>query len=304
MQLSLCTFNLKDFFAPSEKVQKEFFEERVQLLGAQIAALDCNAIALQEVGSLEAVQRLFQAAGNSWAKPHIRVAPPDHRGICNAFVSQLPIEASEVITSPDVGFPIFQQGDPAPFPGRIPVRRGILSVRLKGLEIQFFVCHLKSKLPAGLKDAGGKSILPQNYTESGEAHLRSWVLRAGEAVHLRRKIDEKLQENPGLEVIVLGDFNDTLSSLPVQIILGISPVAFAGKLYSCHNHLNSEQQFSTLHFQQKNQIDHILVTEKLRNCLQSAEIRNESLRDHGPFIEGTPLSIDSDHAPVIARFEI
>jgi exonuclease III len=108
----------------------------------------------------------------------------------------------------------------------------------------------------------------------------------------------------------MGDFNDTLSSLPVRIVMGMDTYStfekpFPGKLFSCHEGLPKDQQFSILYLGQGDQIDHILVSGSLRACLTGSEIMNQNLRDHGVLLKGDEASptIDSDHAPVIARFK-
>jgi endonuclease/exonuclease/phosphatase family metal-dependent hydrolase len=82
------------------------------------------------------------------------------------------------------------------------VRRGFLDVTLQvnpRYELRLVGVHLKSKLPS----------------PAGEA-----LLRRSEAQLLRRHIDGILQENPSVNLVVYGDFNETKEEPGIREVLG------------------------------------------------------------------------------------
>jgi endonuclease/exonuclease/phosphatase family metal-dependent hydrolase len=84
--------------------------------------------------------------------------------------------------------------------------RGILDVRLQLNDRYGFravVVHLKSKVPSRIGDES--------------------VMRLEEARLLRRHIEGALQQAPGLNLIAMGDFNDTPDSEPVAVVIGDEP---------------------------------------------------------------------------------
>jgi endonuclease/exonuclease/phosphatase family metal-dependent hydrolase len=83
------------------------------------------------------------------------------------------------------------------------VSRGFVEVDIRANEHYSFtlmVAHLKSKVPIPQVDEGD--------------------LRLEEAKVLREKIDALLRANPNLNLIVLGDFNDTHDSDTIKTIVG------------------------------------------------------------------------------------
>ena len=113
---------------------------------------------------------------------------------------------------------------------------------------------------------------------------------------MRGLVDAAELENP--LVAVLGDLNDTIDSVPIRIVKGRGET----RLHSCASVIPREHRFSVVHGTWRDQIDHILVSQALRNELDSAAFFNEGLKDQGPFEENAPPTIESDHALFVARF--
>lgn len=290
--LTLATFNVKDLFDPA-------FEPKLAELASQCHRADADVLAFQEVASQEALFRILSRMPNGAAYTSRVVALPDQRGIRNAIVSRIPFVASEVHMAAELPFPVFNQGDAQPFPKRIALRRGIPHVTLdvSGLGlVEIFTAHWKSKLPADQMRPDGKRQEPTTELERVEGDVRSLVLRAAEALYVRGLVDAALLRTT--HVALMGDLNDTFDSVPLQIVRGRTQ----GVLRPCADVVPKEGRFSILHDGKKEQIDHILVSEALRERLEAASFQNEALRDHGPFIPGTSATPDSDHALHVARF--
>lgn len=304
MPLRIATFNLKDFFLPKNDSERAVVEAKVGNVAANIRRANADVVALQEVGEEEHVGRLVskELADLGYGPPILGTV--DKRGIRCAILSRLPVQWSQVHTQKTLSFPRFVEGDPDPFPMRIPLRRGVVHVRVDapGLgEVDVLTAHFKSNLGVALRQADGTEIEDKTARGRGEAAMRSLVQRAAEALYVRGLVDDILKGSPDHHVCVLGDLNDRAESLPVRIVKGMGELT-SGMLKSCANLVPEEQRFSCFHANEKSMIDHILVTERLYRAAKSYALFNEALRYHGPHIDPTPLTEDSDHALCVAEF--
>jgi endonuclease/exonuclease/phosphatase family metal-dependent hydrolase len=287
MTLRLATFNLKDFFAPRREEENAVVVAKVSNVAAILRRARADVVALQEVGSPELLDRLLTEV------PELGYGAPvlgseDRRGIRNVILSRLPVQWSQVHQAAALPFPTFVAGDPDPFPKRIPLRRGIVHVRVESGalgEVDILTGHFKSNLPAAMKAADGTEIAA-----------------TAEALFVRGLVDQLFQRSPDHAICVMGDFNDTTDSLPVRLVCGIDSTS---KLWLRPGalHVDEALRFSCFHGGSPTLIDHILLSEKLHRGLRSFEIHNEALRYHGPHIDNTPLTEDSDHALCVAELD-
>lgn len=304
-QLRIATFNLKDFFDPRTDHERPIVEQKVRHVAELVRRADADVIGLQEVGSASLVERLVskELAGAGYFPPH--VGPGDRRGIGCAIVSRLPIVSSSIVAGDKLAFPRFSANDPEPF-GTLPLRRPVVRLRVDAGafgEVDVLTIHFKSRLAAALKDAAGQPVFDDTPRAIAEAHIRAWVMRSAEALHLRGVVDAILAENPVAKIAVVGDFNDSIDSLPVRTVRGgFAYVDPAKRLTSCAERVELDRRFSILHGGHKDLIDHILVSPALAAHLEGAAVLNETLRDHGPYKPDAPIEPDSDHAPVVAWF--
>lgn len=303
MPLRIATFNLKDFFAPRNAAEGPIVERKLANLAASLRRANADVVALQEVGAPELVERVRTKDAPDLAYGEPVFGTPDRRGIRNAILSRLPIVWSQNHEAKSLSFPRFYEGDPEPFPNRIPLRRSIVHVRVEreGIgEVDVLTAHFKSGLPAHLKTAAGVEIPSTTSLALAESSLRSLVQRAAEALFLRAIVDDVIRRGPDHAVCVLGDLNDVAESVPVRLLAG-APGA-PGSLRSCAELRPVPRGHSTLHGSKPSLIDHLLVSARLAHLLTTYEVHNESLRDHGPHVEDGPLTEDSDHALVLAEF--
>jgi len=201
-------------------------------------------------------------------------------------------------------FPGFVEGDRAPFPERIPLRRGIVHVRVNAGElgeVDVIACHFKSNRPRPLVAADGRQLPDVSPTGLGESAVRSLVERAAEALYVRKLVDDSLTRFPERAMCVMGDLNDTADSLSVRLLCGLEPSS-PHALFPCAELLAPEDRFSCRHGDARVLIDHLLVSERLRGALKTFSIQNEALRFHGPHASDPPLTEDSDHALCVAEF--
>jgi endonuclease/exonuclease/phosphatase family metal-dependent hydrolase len=296
----LATFNLKDFFEPREGNgvdERPIAEAKLANVAASLRRARADVVALQEVGSTDLLVRLVGMLPElGYGEPVVGSA--DRRGIRNAVLSRLPVVWSQVHEAMSLPFPSFVEGDPEPFPGRIPLRRGVVHVRVEEPsfgEVDVMTAHFKSGLPTPQRTVAGAEKPDLTPHAVAESALRSHVQRSAEALFLRGLVDGVFAHSPDHAICVMGDLNDTLDSLPVRLVRGID-VTSRHCLRACVNTLTPERRFSVCHDRGKILIDHVLLSERLHDALVGFEIHNEELRDHGPHVPNQPLVADSDHA--------
>src|SRR5262249_16695174 len=147
MGLSIATFNVKDLLEPRTDSQRAVLPAKLDWIARTLQACDADVVGLQEVGPpalLEAVLDRISLRGGYEGSV---IGTADARGIRCALLSRIPIVEARVHTAEALSFPVFWDGDPAPFGSRIPLRRGVVHARLsaKGLGlVDVLVVHFKS----------------------------------------------------------------------------------------------------------------------------------------------------------------
>lgn len=303
MALRIATFNLKDFFLPRSDAERSVAVGKFTNITSNLRRANADVVALQEVGEEQQVERLVNALADLGYEPPV-IGTPDKRGIRCVVLSRLPIVWSQVHTRVTLPFPHFIEGDVDPFVDRIPLRRGIVHVRVESPdlgEVDVMTAHFKSNLPVLKRALDGKEIPDLTAHARAESALRSLVQRAAEAVFVRGLVDDVLRASPDHAICVLGDLNDHAESLPVRIVRGVGEPT-KDTLRSCAELLPADQRYSCFHGNEKTLIDHILASERLFAAAKKLEIYNEALRYHGPHVEPVAPTEDSDHALCVAEF--
>jgi len=304
MPFALATFNVKNLLEPRDERERATLRDKLDAIATQIRACDADVVGLQEVGPIDLVRavvdRVKGLKGLPYGDPII--GTPDARGIRCALLARVPVVYARIVTAEALSFPVFRTCDPEPFGARIPLRRGVVHARVdvSGLgAVDVLVVHFKSSLPVGLRDASGAEVPPLTPRDRAAGMLRSLVWRGAEALHARKLVDDILARDPSGRVAVVGDLNDGPSSLVVRALRSEGE----GELFDCAAGVETAARFSVLHQGSPAQIDHALVTANLYARLAHARFLNAALRDHGAFDPAEPISVDSDHAPLVVRFE-
>ncbi len=299
MPFSLATYNVLDLFDAPAYLTRPQLDAKLTHLARVLTEANADVVAFQEIGSADVLRELLaRLPALGYREPIVGTA--DARGIRCAIASRLPVLGSKVHVAESLPFPVFVTGDPAPFGARIPLRRGIVGARIDAGAlgaVDVFAAHLKSNRPLPVRDAHGE-VPPVTPRELGEAHLRTLVWRAAEALFVRGLVDELLTADPARHVLVAGDLNDRPDSTVLRVLSGSGPLALLG----CADAVPEAVRFSIIHRGERTQIDHILATRPLRERLASARFLNTGLRDHGEIEEGAPPPADSDHAPFVVSF--
>jgi len=287
MAFVLATYNVLDLFDARDL-------GKIERIAGILRPHAPDAIALQEVGSVEAVRAIASRLDGDFT--HV-VADADERGIRNALVSRHPILESTVLRAPHLTFPRFRREDPEPFAGRIPLRRPVPDVLVDAGElgrVRVLVVHFKSRRGTPMREPSGAIIPPAATAEFAAAEARAVAWRSAEALFVRRAIDERIARRDE-HLAVCGDFNDVPGSLPLRIVQGLAGVAAGDPprpdaLVSLADLIPTAERISVDHDGETAAIDHVLVSPPLAQRLERCAYDRTS---HGAA---------SDHAPLVARF--
>jgi predicted extracellular nuclease len=148
-------------------------------------------------------------------------------------------------------------------------------------------------------------------TASGwaEGFFLSAMKRVGQALETRILIDELFDEDEDALIVACGDFNADLDEVPVEAVRGDVENTGNGLLAKrvmvpCEQTIPEPSRFSLLHLGKGRMIDHLLVSRGLLAHYKGSEIHNELLHDESIAFATEKKFPESDHAPVIAEFEL
>jgi endonuclease/exonuclease/phosphatase family metal-dependent hydrolase len=313
--LTVGTWNLENLFRPGEDggpADQAAYEAKLAGLAEVINRLAPDVLAVQEVGSPDALEDLTQLLDADW---HTELSTfPDRRQIRVGFLSRLPMsDVAHVHTFP-TPLAAIQQDDAGITSAE--TGRGALRVRVSagGEDVDLVTCHLKSKL---LSYPDGR-FTPHDEGERARFGAYALYRRAAEAATVRAYANA-LIDGQGRErnVIVLGDLNDEPLAATTQMLLGppgseIGTDGFrrpdrgdAWRLWNLANRIEPPDRRFSRRFDGRNElIDHILVSHALVNRVDSVDTSTPTLPSIGEVPSASHPEAPSDHAAVVARFAI
>jgi len=170
--------------------------------------------------------------------------------------------------------------------------------------------HMKSKLASNIPGQKVDSYTWKSASAWAEGSFISSMKRVSQAVQVRILIDTIFDnEGENALIAVCGDFNANSHEVPVTAIRG--PVEGTGNpahaprvMVPCERNIPEDARFSLYHLGKGEMLDHILVSRSLFRYFKSAEIHNEVLPDESGAFRTDKKFPESDHAPVIAVFDI
>lgn len=284
------------------------YDTKISWIARQLDILDADVIGFQEIFSQAALKDVL-AKTQKYRHAHHAGFDPDPQAErytpSVALISRLPITgsiASHVELPRKLSVPM-----PGPIKAVTRFTRPVLHVRIllsNALTVNFFVVHLKSKLPDPVYAGNGAVGAPTDM-----AALRSLIRRGAEALGLRYLVVDCLQ-NDRAPLLVMGDFNDVASSVTTQIVLGVRGAEnglddrlFDSNRIQSHRDPSHDAGYTHVHEGNYETIDHILVSEAFHPASRSAigEVLAVSyLNDH----IALNLPEASDHGIVLARIRI
>ncbi len=170
--------------------------------------------------------------------------------------------------------------------------------------------HFKSKLASNIPGQKINNFTWRTVSAWAEGNFISSMKRVGQALQTRLLIDD-IFDRHGLNafIAITGDFNAQADEVSLKAICGSveetgNPDHTARLMIPCENNIPASARFSLLHLGKGQMLDHILVSRPFLRYFSGAEIHNEILPDEsGAFRQDTKFP-ESDHAPVVAKFEI
>jgi endonuclease/exonuclease/phosphatase family metal-dependent hydrolase len=229
-----------------------------------IRQISPDILAVQEMGGPDAWQEFKHSLAQAGLDyPHEEYLRNGEKELNIALLSRFPIAAGQLDTND-----IYTIG-----PTRFPVQRGFIEADIEvnpSYRLHLMVAHLKSKA----------------FHEYGQAEMRR-----NEARLLCNHVRAALKENPDVNLLVVGDFNDDPSSAPIQEILkyqnktilhDLRPIDDAGAAWTYRGFDDNHQR-----------LDYLFV---------SAGLLPETVLDKTYVVNFPALAKASDHRPVVGTF--
>ena len=277
----VATYNLENYILqPADGRTPKTAEARAAIVDA-IAGLDPDVLAVQEIGGLEALQELRSALKSRGKDfPYWELATGFDTNVQVAVLSKLVMTARRSHTNE--AFLLSGR--------RIRVSRGFAEVELRvhaNYSFTLINAHLKSKRPVAIAE---------------EAELR-----LEEARRLRQIVEARLQADPELNLVVLGDFNDSQDSAPIRWIVGRGKLGLIdtrppefGQRHNANQHQGKKERRPvawTHYFAREDsysRVDYILLSSGLA----------QEWKPGSTYVLAFPeWGLASDHRPLVATFE-
>jgi endonuclease/exonuclease/phosphatase family metal-dependent hydrolase len=324
MLLRIATFNLENL--DDVPNLQPALDNRIQIMRPQLQRIHADILCLQEVHSqgpsgsrtLSALDRLLSGTDYSNFKRKTTLTTTgqlyDDRNIVT--LSRFPITNTEIIRDSSGPRPSYQMAtaDPQDTTSEyVNWERPMLYTQINigsGRTLHVVNLHLKSKLASNIPGQKIDRFAWKSVSAWAEGSFISALKRVGQALQARLLIDE-IFDNQGLEslIAICGDFNSESHEVPLRAICG--PVEETGNpehaprlMVPCENNIPDSARYSLLHLGQGQMLDHIIVSRPLLSFFRYAEIHNEALPDESGAFRQDIKFPESDHAPVIAEFEL
>lgn len=300
--MKIATYNLRNLFpaglregyAGDVMVTPEFATNVLRDRQKVVRAIAPDIVVMQEIGSKSVFEELAKIEGY----PYIpRLANPDKRGIANGALVKNEGSVSSVA---DIeGFTIFREGDPDTIGGRLAPYRNFIALQTVYNDAPLYIygIHLKASSLVALTNAQGAKFPIRNQHDAGDGLIRATIYRLAQARQLRTIVDRHLREDPGAQLIVLGDFNATEGDTTLRVVSGELRTDTSTRLTNLCMEVPKAKRFSYISRGERILIDHVLVTKNIERRVSSIDILNDGLHDQSMVPEHT--YIESDHAPVV-----
>jgi endonuclease/exonuclease/phosphatase family metal-dependent hydrolase len=273
----VATFNVESYLDTATQSRAVKSAESRAKVRASILTLKPDVLALQEMGSTNALLELrdsLKAEGLDF--PYWEHVGGSDTNIHVAILSQFPLSARR----PHTQETFLLSGR------RFRVSRGFAEVDIRvnpNYSFTLIAAHLKSR-----------RTMPQ--ADESEMRLE-------EAKLLREKVDARLAANPDVNLVVLGDFNDTKDSPPVKAIVGRGKKKLVDTRPAEHNGtgtFEASQESRTItwtHYYEKedtySRIDFVLL---------SPGMAREWVTNETHILSFPGWGLASDHRPLLATF--
>lgn len=321
--LRLATFNLENL--DDRPNQRPPLAARLAVLRPQLARVRADVLCLQEIHGQEtpgqprdllALRQLI--AGTAYENFHVATTRTqqgqvfDERNL--VILSRFPVLGTAQIKHQRAPAPAYRRvtvNPPDAAAREVTWERPLLHVRLDlgaGRVLHVLNLHLKSKLPDPIPGQSANGFNWNSAAGWAEGSFLASMKRVGQALETRILVDEIFAAEPEALVAVCGDLNAESDSVPVMALRGRvedtgNAALGARVLVPCENTVPESARYSLLHRGTGYMLDHVLVSRALLAFYRGTEIHNEVLPDESGG-DGDTRFPESDHAPVVAEFEL
>jgi endonuclease/exonuclease/phosphatase family metal-dependent hydrolase len=324
MKLRIATFNLENLDDNPSTVPP--LVERIRIICPQLDRVGADIICLQEIHSQGAVGSRTLAALNQLLTntPYAGFSQQatlstsgqlyDQRNLVT--LSRFPIINTQIIRNEAGPRPSYQMATANPpdlAANPVVWERPLLYTQIdlgEGRILHLINVHLKSKIATNIPGQKIDNFTWKTVSAWAEGSFISSMKRVGQALQTRLLID-KIFDDEGLDslIMIAGDFNAEADEVSFKAICGSveetgNPDHAARIMIPCENRIPDSARYSLFYLGKGEMLDHIVISRPLLRYLRDAEIHNEVLPDEsGAFRDDTKFP-ESDHAPVVAEFDI
>jgi len=325
IKLRIATFNLENL--DDKPGQKPTLAERIALMRPQLLRLNADVLCLQEVNGQESAghPRLLLALEKLLADTpyadyhHVSTLTESSKQVYDernlVILSRFEITEHHQYLHDFALAPRYQKVTAKPEETEakaVEWERPILQAKIKLADtrvLDLINVHLKSRLPSDIPGQKADQYTWRTASGWAEGFFLSSIKRVGQALETRMLLDKLFDADEDALIVVCGDFNADLDEVPVEAIRGDVENTGNDKLAKrvmvpCERTIPEPGRFSLMHHGKGEMIDHLLISRSLLTHYRGAEIHNELLHDESVSF-GTDVKFpESDHAPVIAEFEL
>ncbi|RMF33809.1 MAG: endonuclease [Alphaproteobacteria bacterium] len=324
--IRIATFNLENLDEDKPGQRGPSFAERAAVLRPMLARLRADLICFQEINGQERegqprdILTLKELLAGTRYQNHTLVSTRtttgqvyDERNLVTAIRPDITVEEVRQIRHDIVPRPVYRTvtgGDGVP--DELTWERPLLYTRLAdaaGRKLHVLNVHFKSKLASNVPGQKADSYTWRSAAGWAEGFILSSIKRVGAALEARVLIDRIFDADADANIVVAGDFNAKSDEVPVMAIRGrvedTGNGTLAGRvMVPLEDNVPETSRFSLIHQGRGEMIDHILVSRRMLAAFRHTEIHNEILPDESVAFATDLKFPESDHAPVVAEFDV
>jgi endonuclease/exonuclease/phosphatase family metal-dependent hydrolase len=315
-KLTIATFNMENLDKNSSQSVQNLWPTRVKVLQPMLERMKADVLLLQEVHSLTALNDLIDGTSyKHFNKVHTvkqNGSPYKKRNL--VILSRWQIQSHAQYHHAFTDKPMWKKITAVPKEteaDEVSWERPILYAQITldgGKTLHVVNLHLKSMNPTAIKGQNEPTwYIWNSHSGWAEGFFLSALKRTGQALETRALIDDIFEKKgSGALIVVGGDFNAEIGSVPFKAIVGSvqdtqNPAIRDKVMIPCEYNVPPEQRYTLFHHGKGNMLDHLVVSQALYPYETS--IYNEVLPDESLAFATDKKFPESDHAPVIGYFD-
>jgi endonuclease/exonuclease/phosphatase family metal-dependent hydrolase len=318
-RMRIASFNVENLDDDGSQSVQDLWPKRVEVMQPMLERMNADILLLQEVHSLDALDELRDIEPyKDYYREHTLKkdgsGPYAHRNL--VILSRWEIKRRKQYHHDFADAPMWKKitaDDQDPVAKDVSWERPILhaEIELEGNRILHALnLHLKSMIPTAISGQNPTWYMWASHSGWAEGFFLSSIKRVGQALETRLVIDDIFQKKGKDSLIVVGgDFNAEIGSVPFKAIVGSSQDTQNADISDlvmvpCEYNVPPEQRYSLLHHGKGNMLDHLIVSKALYPHWERTSIYNEILPDESLRYADDKKFPESDHAPVVAHFNV